>query len=97
MNYHANLVDSLELLLYKDRSRDILSSQDEDVMQIYSGDLRAAIQGLHEFIKKYPGATTVIRNDPGIFEIKVFFLHKDPSENIRREKYVEARKRRYGR
>ena len=97
MNYQANLVNALELILYKDRSRSILSTQDDDVLQIFSGDSRAAILGLHDFARKHPDKTVIIQDIPGIFEVKVFSLYPDPAERIQKERYVEERKRRYGR
>ncbi len=97
MNYQGSLINSLELILYKDRERNILSSNDEDVLQIFSGDLRAAILGLHDFARKHADKTVVIQDIPGVFEVKIFALYPDPEESIRKEKYIEARKRRYGR
>ena len=97
MNYQGSLINSLELLLYRDRSRTILSSNDEDVLQIFSGDSKSAILGLHDFVKKHADKTVVIQDIPGIFEVKVFSLYPDPEEMIRKEKYIESRKRRYGR
>ena len=97
MNYQANLVNALELILYRDRSRNILSSRDDDVLQIFSGDVRSAILGLHDFAKKHADKTVVIQDIPGVFEVKVFSPYPDPAERIRKEKYVERRQRRYGR
>lgn len=97
MNYQANLVNALELLLYRDRARNILSSRDDDVLQIFSGDSKAAILGLHDFVRKHADKTVVIQDIPGVFEVKIFALYPDPEESIRKEKYIEARKRRYGR
>ena len=97
MNYQANLVNALELLLYRDRSRNILSSKDDDVLQIYSGDVRSAILGLHDFAHKHADKTVIIQDIPGVFEVKIFALYPDPEERIRKEKYIETRKRRYGR
>ena len=97
MNYQGSLINSLELILYRDRARNILSSRDDDVLQIFSGDLRAAILGLHDFAHKHPDKTVIIQDIPGIFEVKVFSLFSDPAERIQKERYVEERKRRYGR
>ena len=97
MNYQANLVNALELILYRDRSRNILSSRDDDVLQIFSGDSKAAILGLHDFARKHADKTVVIQDIPGVFEVKVFSPYPDPAERIRKEKYVERRQRRYGR
>ena len=97
MNYQANLVNALELILYKDRSRSILSTQDDDVLQIFSGDLRAAVLGLHDFAHKHQDKTVIIQDIPGIFEVKVFSLFPNPEERIHKEKYIERRQRRYGR
>lgn len=97
MNYQANLVNALELILYRDRSRNILSSRDEDVLQIFSGDTKSAILGLHDFVSKHQDKSTIINDTPGVLEIKVFALYPDPAERIQREKYVEQRQRRYGR
>jgi hypothetical protein len=97
MNYQANLINALELLLYRDRSRTILSSNDEDVLQIFSGDSKSAILGLHDFYTKHQDKAVIIRNTPGTFEVKVFSLFPNPEERIRKEKYVERRQRRYGR
>ena len=97
MNYQANLVNALELILYRDRSRNILSSRDDDVLQIFSGDTKTAILGLHDFARKHADKTVVIQDIPGLFEVKIFALYPDPEERIRKEKYIETRKRRYGR
>ena len=97
MNYQGSMVNALELILYKDRSRSILSTKDDDVMQIFSGDLRAAILGLHDFAHKHPDKTVIIQDIPGIFEVKVFSLFSDPAERIQKGRCVEERKRRYGR
>ena len=97
MNYQGSLINSLELILYKDRERNILSSNDEDVLQIFSGDLRAAILGLHDFVKKHSDKSSIIQDAPGVFEVKIYGLFPDPAERIRKEKYVERRQRRYGR
>ena len=97
MTYQASLVNSLELILYRDRARNILSSRDDDVLQIFSGDTKTAILGLHDFAKKHADKTVVIQDIPGVFEVKVFSLYPDPEERIRKEKYIETRKRRYGR
>lgn len=97
MNYQANLVNALELLLYRDRSRNILSSKDDDVLQIFSGDVRSAILGLHDFVKKHSDKSSIIQDAPGVFEVKIYGLFPDPAERIQKERYVEERKRRYGR
>ena len=97
MTYQAALINSLELILYRDRSRNILSSKDDDVLQIFSGDVRSAILGLHDFARKHADRTVVIQDIPGVFEVKVFSLYPDPEERIRKEKYIETRTRRYGR
>ena len=97
MNYQGSLINSLELILYKDRERNILSSRDDDVLQIFSGDSKAAILGLHDFARKHADKTVVIQDIPGVFEVKVFSPYPDPAERIRKEKYVERRQRRYGR
>ena len=97
MTYQASLVNSLELILYRDRARNILSSRDDDVLQIFSGDLRAAILGLHDFVKKHSDKSSIIQDAPGVFEVKIYGLFPDPAERIRKEKYVERRQRRYGR
>jgi hypothetical protein len=89
MNYRANLINSLELILYRDRSRNILSSGDEDILQIFSGDVKSAILALQEFVKKHQYKTTIINDTHGVFEIKVFALYEVPAERILKEKYVE--------
>ena len=97
MNYQGSLINSLELILYRDRARNILSSRDDDVLQIFSGDLRAAILGLHDFAHKHPDKTVIIQDIPGFFEVKVFSLYPDPAERVQKDRYVEERRRRYGR
>ena len=96
-SYQGKLINALELLLYQDRSRDILSSRDEDVLHIFSGDVRAAVQGLHDFASKHQEKAAIIQDKPGIREIRVFFMFPDPSQNAQRERYVENRHRRFGR
>ncbi len=95
--YQGKLINALVLLLYQDRSREILSSRDEDVLQIFSGDVRSAVQGLHDFASKHQEKTTIIQDKHGIFEIRVFFMFPDPSQNAQRERYVENWHRRFER
>ncbi|MFG1556085.1 MAG: hypothetical protein AAE985_06440 [Thermoplasmataceae archaeon] len=96
-SYQGKLINALELLLYQNRSREILSSRDEDVLQIFSGDVGVAVHGLHDFVSKHQEKATIIIDKPGIFEIRVFFMYPDLSQTAQRERYVENRHRRFGR
>ena len=56
-------------LLIKDKNRKIISTMDEDVMKIFSGNLEEAIQGLHEFSLQYKEDSFFIHDIPGVLEI----------------------------
>jgi hypothetical protein len=56
-------------LLIKDKNRKIISTMDEDVMKIFSGNLEEAMKVLHEFSLQYKEDSFIIHDIPGILEI----------------------------
>ena len=47
--YEGNLLNALENILYRDRSRQSLKSSDLDVLSLFSGDEEAVIYYLKQF------------------------------------------------
>ena len=75
MNYQENLVSAIENLIKGERNT--LSSQDEDVLQLFSGDTRAAILALHVYALRHAERTFIIQDAPGIFAIQILTItHK---------------------
>ena len=93
MTYDGDLQRSLDLLFYSDRSRDQLSSGDEDVLQIFSGDEKAAKNGILAFVNRHRNACWYIHEGHPHIVIKVSGLFKDPEEHDLKERYVKRQKR----
>ena len=77
--YEGNLLNALENILYRDRSRESLKSSDLDVLSLLSGDEEAVIYYLKQFHLKHPDKSTVIHTGKCL-EVKVFDLFKDPDQ-----------------
>ena len=75
--YSGNLLNALENILYRDRSRQSLKSTDLDVITLFSGDEEAVIYGLKQFHLKHLDKSVMLRNGNAL-EIKVFDLFPDP-------------------
>ena len=93
MTYYGDLQRSLDLLFYQDRSRDQLSSGDEDVLQIFSGDEHAARNGVKAFADRHKDACWIISEASPHIVIKVSGLFLDPEEHVLKERYVKRQKR----
>ena len=77
--YEGNLLNALENILYRDRSRQTLKSSDLDVLSLLSGDEEAVIYYLKQFHLKHPDKSTVIHTGKCL-EVKVFDLFPDPEQ-----------------
>jgi len=75
--YSGNLLNALENILYRDRSRQSLKSTDFDVIALFSGDEEAVIYGLKQFHLKHLDKSVMLRNGNAL-EVKVFDLFPDP-------------------
>ena len=69
--YEGNLLNALENIVYRDRSRKSLKSSDLDVLSLLSGDEEAVIYYLKQFHLKHPDKSTVIHTGKCI-EVKGF-------------------------
>ena len=92
MTYDNDLQRVLDLLFYHDRTRDTLSSDDEDVLQIFSGDEKAARIGIETFLERHEDSAWVV-SDTGSLQVKVSGLFPDPEQRVIKEKYVRKQKR----
>ncbi|MHB1811808.1 MAG: hypothetical protein ACYCPR_05275 [Thermoplasmataceae archaeon] len=77
--YEGNLLNALENILYRDRSRQTLKSSDLDVLSLLSGDEEAVIYYLKQFHLKHPDKSTVIHTGKCL-EVKVFDLFPVPEQ-----------------
>jgi len=77
--YTASLQQALDNICYRDRSRISLKSTDRDILQLFSGDEKAAAQGLREFHIRHHNESVAIHED-GKVEIKIFDLFQDPDQ-----------------
>ena len=77
--YTASLQQALDNICYRDRSRTSLKSTDRDILQLFSGDEKAAAQGLREFHIRHHNESVAIHED-GKVEIKIFDLFRDPDQ-----------------
>ncbi len=99
MTYEGDLQQAIDMLFYNNRSRDRISSSDDDLLAIFSGDEQAAEVGLRAFYERHAfrngretGKVEIVSESP-VLEIKVFSLFEDPEQRIQREKYVQKQKR----
>ena len=58
--YEGDLLDALENILYRDRSKKSLKSTDLEVLSLLSGDEEAVIYYLKQFHLKHPDKSDVI-------------------------------------
>ena len=93
MNYEGSLQNALDNLFYRNRSRDTISSGDEDVLRIFSGDERAARLGILAFLDRHKDACWLVGEAKPHVVVKVSGLFTDPEQRILREKYVSGKRR----
>ena len=93
MNYEGSLQNALDNLFYRNRSRDMISSGDEDVLRIFSGDEKAARLGILAFLDRHKDACWLVGEAKPHVVVKVSGLFTDPEQRILREKYVNGRHR----
>ena len=91
MSYYSSLQNSLDLLFYKDRSRDRISSKDREVLSLFSGDESAARAALRSFHQRHPDATEIIEAN-GSLVVKSYGLFPDPEQNVQRDNYRERQR-----
>lgn len=96
MTYQGDLQKSLDLIFYRDRSRDILSSGDDDVLRIFSGDEKAARTGVLAFLDRHKDACWLVGEAKPHIVVKVSDLFADPEQRILKDKFVGRRKWKYG-
>ena len=92
MTYDGDLQRILDLLFYQDRNRETISSRDEDVLRIFSGDERAAKNGIKTFVERHSESAWITSDKDGL-EVKVSGLFDDPEQHVIHEKYVRKQKR----
>jgi hypothetical protein len=76
----------LDLILYRDSKRKYLSSEDKDVLEIFEGNRRDAMQGIVDFYYRHEysnpvesGKVEMVMNNKHQVSVKVFdlfFEHK---------------------
>ena len=93
MNYEGSLQNALDNLFYRNRSRDTISSGDEDVLRIFSGDEKAARLGILAFLDRHKDACWLVGEAKPHVVVKVSGLFTDPEQRILREKYVSGKRR----
>ena len=93
MNYEGSLQNALDNLFYRNRSRDMISSGDEDVLRIFSGDEKAARLGILAFLDRHKDACWLVGEAKPHVVVKVSGLFTDPEQRILREKYVSGKRR----
>ena len=94
--YEQQLQRSLDLICYRDATRDYLSSSDEDVLQIFSGDVNLARKYLKIFHGRHQDKTWVI-TDNGIYQVKVTGLFTSAEQKSQRSAFKANQKRKRNR
>ena len=89
--YTASLQHALDNICYRDRSRISLKSTDRDILQLFSGDEKAAAQGLREFHLRHHDKSVAIHEE-GKVEIKIFDLFKDPDQENQKINWKKNRR-----
>ena len=89
--YEGNLLNALENLLYRDRSRQSLKSSDLDVLSLLSGDDEAVIYYLKQFHLKHPDKSDVIHTGKCL-EVKVYDLFPDPEQTNQKINWKKNRR-----
>ena len=89
--YTASLQHALDNICYRDRSRISLKSTDRDILQLFSGDEKAAAQGLREFHLRHHNESVAIHEE-GKVEIKIFDLFKDPDQDNQKTNWKKNRR-----
>ena len=89
--YERQLQHSLDIILDRDPSRNSLKNTDHDVLTLFSGDERAAREGLRVFHSRHSHATW-IASDNGIFELRVSSI--SPEQNLQKSRFKQEQRRR---
>jgi hypothetical protein len=102
MNYDFELLRSIDMAAYAIGKKK-LRSDDYEILSLYSGDEEAAIEGLkiwtankgsyfdRRLMEWRPRTDLTIINGHAVVDLT--YLHENPAERIRREKYVENKRR----
>ena len=102
LNYDLDLQRSIDFLVQK-FSMEEIRSDDPYLLQLYSGDEEAAIEGLkiwtankgsyfdRRLMEWRPRTDLTIINGHAVVDLT--YLHENPAERIAREKYVENKRR----
>ena len=89
--YSTSLQNALDNIFYRDRSRISLKSTDKDVLEIFSGDEKAGLQGLREFDLRHQDRSVTIHEGSGL-EVKVFDLFTDPDQENQKINFKKNRR-----
>ena len=89
--YTASLQHALDNICYRDRSRISLKSTDRDILQLFSGDEKAAAQGLRDFHLRHHNKSVAIHEE-GKVEIKIFDLFPDPEQTNQKINWKKNRR-----
>ena len=89
--YEGDLLDALENILYRDRSKKSLKSTDLEVLSLLSGDEEAVIYYLKQFHLKHPDKSDVIHTGKCL-EVKVYDLFKDPDQENQKINWKKNRR-----
>ena len=102
MNNDFELLRSIDMAAYAIGKKK-LRSDDYEILSLYSGDEEAAIEGLkiwtankgsyfdRRLMEWRPRTDLTIINGHAVVDLT--YLHENPAERIRREKYVENKRR----
>ena len=106
LNYDFQLMQSIDMAAYTANytfGKKKLRSDDYEILSIYSGDERAAIEGLRIWsankgsyfdrrLMEWRPRTDLTMID-GHAVVDITYLHENPAERIAREKYIENKRR----
>ena len=89
--YTASLQHALDNICYRDRSRISLKSTDRDILQLFSGDEKAAAQGLREFHLRHKDESVTIHEE-GKVEVEIFDLFPGPEQTNQKTNWKKNRR-----
>ena len=89
--YTPSLQRALDNICYKDRSRTSLKSTDGDILELFSGDEKAAVQGLREFHLRHKNESVTIHEE-GKVEVKIFGLFPEPEQTNQKTNWKKNRR-----
>lgn len=94
--YEQQLQRALDLICYRDATRDYLSSNDEDILQIFSGDVSLARKYLRVFHERHADRTWITA-DNGSYQVKVTGLFTSAEERSQKSAFRQNKRRKRNR